>query len=449
MDSENVVVHGEHIERRGNVGEVLGLDGNLRVVDAREVAGTRGLVLLGLEREGVRVDTGHRGAGVVLEGLHLVEVLAGLLLEAVLAVENQLEGIDGASKLLSPGTTTGGATEDEGRTSLGGGHEHVATGDANVGCEHGGASREVPEVGLLHGAGIGAPDELLDGVVVGQTDLLAAIGGGELIDTGVLELLDEVLVTLLGEAAALLSVEVHVVAPDLEGGVVGVRGKFGGEVKVETDLVVLEGDEGEGQTGVAVEEEDEGEEHLGTDGAGTGGGHLTPRSLLGLIEVQLGVQPPPALVVLVDALTTDGQFDVLDGTLSGEKRVEGTAAGRVGETTLGLQLNVHVGDEITVASDSHGDASVVRGGTVDGLLDVLHREVSVAAVDRLEESNLGVTGQVNVLSAVSDELHETSSHCVCFVLYTEKKISPDGTRAKGSINPGGAKKTEDFFLCIL
>jgi hypothetical protein len=34
----------------------------------------------------------------------------------------------------------------------------------------------------------------------------------------------------------------------------------------------------------------------------------------------------------------------------------------------------------------------------------------VAAVNRLEESNLGVTGQVNVLSTVSDQLHESTRH---------------------------------------
>ncbi len=36
-------------------------DLDLRVVDAGEVAGAGGLVLLGLEREGEGIDTGHRG----------------------------------------------------------------------------------------------------------------------------------------------------------------------------------------------------------------------------------------------------------------------------------------------------------------------------------------------------------------------------------------------------
>jgi hypothetical protein len=34
----------------------------------------------------------------------------------------------------------------------------------------------------------------------------------------------------------------------------------------------------------------------------------------------------------------------------------------------------------------------------------------VAAVNGLEESNLGLTSQVDVLGAVGNELHKTSSH---------------------------------------
>ena len=52
LDAENVVVGREHVHG-GRIVRGVHLDRNLRVVDAREVAGTRGLVLLGLEREGV------------------------------------------------------------------------------------------------------------------------------------------------------------------------------------------------------------------------------------------------------------------------------------------------------------------------------------------------------------------------------------------------------------
>ena len=109
MDAEDVVVSGEHVHGGGILGGVHS-DSNLRVINAGEVASAGRLVLLGLERERVRVHTGVGGASVVLEGLHLVEVLALLLLETVLAVKHKLEGVEGTNGILS---------EDGGTTNLG------------------------------------------------------------------------------------------------------------------------------------------------------------------------------------------------------------------------------------------------------------------------------------------------------------------------------------------
>jgi len=413
LDAEDVVVGREHV----HVGRVTGgvLDNlDLRVVDAGEVAGTGGLVLLGLERERVRVDTGRGVTGVVVVGLHLVEVLTLLLLETVLAVKDELEGVKGTNSLLGV-AGGGGAGGVQGGTNRGDGHEAVGEvgrvervrleNDAGVGGDVG----EVPQ-GVLVGGNVGeAPHKLLDGVVVREADLLGT-GRGDGVGAGVLDLLDQVLVTLLGEAATLLGVKVHIVGPHLEGLGVEEGGEIGREVDVDAHLVVLEGDEGQVETGVAVEEEDQGQVH---SLAGTRGGHLTPSSLLGLIEVQLGVHAPPLLVVLVDALTTDGQLDVVDGTL-GDPAGIGVGVSNTGDsrdTGLRLELDVHVVDEVTVARNGDRHATGVGGSTVDGLLDVLHREVGVAAVDRLEESNLRVAGQVDILGTVSDELHETTGHC--------------------------------------
>ena len=379
-------------------------DSDLRVVDAGEVAGTSGLVLLGLEREGVRVDTGEGGTGVVVEGLHLVEVLALLSLEAILTVEDELELGEGTDGILSEsGATTISAEHEERGTVDRGGDHTVRLEIRNVGGENdivvvrlGG---EVPQGVGVAGDVREAPHELLDGVVVREADLLGG-GGIDGVGTSVLHLLDQVLVTLLGEAATLLSVEVDVVSPHLEGVGVAVGGEIGRKVDVDADLVVLERDEGEVETGVAVEEEEEGE----VDGlTGDTSGHLTVRSLLGLVEVKLGVQTPPLLVVLVDTLTTDGKLNVVDGAL-GDPAGSGRSGGG------GEEFNVHVTDKVTVTGDSHGHATGVGGSTVDGLLDVLHREVGVALVFRLEEGHLRVTGKVNILGTVSYELHETTGH---------------------------------------
>ena len=412
MDAEDVVVGREHVHGGRVTGGVLhNLD--LRVVDAGEVAGAGGLVLLGLERERVRVDTGRGVTGVVVEGLHLVEVLTLLLLETVLAVEDELEGVKGADSLL--GVLLGGDTGGVQRgTNRGDGHEAVGQIGSveRVGLENDvvvvGRGGEVPQ-GVLVGGNVGeAPHELLDGVVVGEADLLGT-GRGDGVSTGVLHLLDQVLVTLLGEAATLLSVEVDVVSPHLEGVGVAVGGEIGREVDVDADLVVLERDEGEVETGVAVEEEEEGE----VDGlTGDTSGHLTVRSLLGLVEVKLGVQTPPLLVVLVDTLTTDGKLDVVDGTLGDEVAV--TSIRGAGGGDRRLELEVHVTDKVTVTGDSDGHATGVGGSTVDGLLDVLHREVGVALVFRLVESHLRISGKVDILGAVSYELHKTTGHFESF-----------------------------------
>jgi len=389
------------------------LDGHLRVIDAREVACARGLVLFGLERERVRVDTGVGGAGVMVEGLHLVEVLTGLFLHAVLAVKHKLHVFDGTNILFRErvrGECTTGTVLEERRTGLGRRDEPDFGRDrSGVGLEDdvGDSSLvgEVPQLGTGN-TGVKAPDQLLHGVVVRQTDLLGATVDRNTVHTSVLHLLDQVFVTLLGEAATLLGVKVDVVSPHLECTAISVDVELIGQIEIQTDFMVLKRDEGQRQTGVAVEEEDQGKEHLATDR----GGHLTPRSLLGLVQVKLRVQTPPFLVVFVDALAPDGKLNILDGTFSRPAGIRSHVAGRGRDTGLSLEFDVHVTDKVTVTGDSHGDASGASGSTVDGLLDVLHREVCVASVDSLEKGNLGVSGKVDVLGAIGDELHETTGH---------------------------------------
>jgi len=149
------------------------------------------------------------------------------------------------------------------------------------------------------------------------------------------------------------------------------------------------------------------------------GRHLGVVSLLGFGVVQVVVQTPPLLEVAVDALTTDGDFDVLDGAFRG---VDGrrTLGGRA-EARLRLHFEVHVLDQITVTGDRHGHATIVSGGTVNGLLDDFGREVAVTLVNGLEEGNLRVRSQVNVLRTVRDELHETTGHCESCLYYTLRK----------------------------
>ncbi len=242
MDAEDVVVGGEHVH--GSRGTGSHLDGNLRVIDAGEVASAGGLMLFGLEREGVRVHTGSGAAGVMVVRLDLVEVLTLLLLEAVLTVKDKLEGLELTGRLL--GVSRGGELGGEhGGAEVGDGHIAVGINMGlvgGVGLEGNLGDKvvlgEVPQGRLRGGVGE-APHKLLDGVVVRETDLLGGRGVNG-IGTSVLDLLDEVLMTLLGESATLLGVKVDVVGPDLEDGLVKEGVEIGSEVNINTDLMVLQ-----------------------------------------------------------------------------------------------------------------------------------------------------------------------------------------------------------------
>ena len=412
MDAEDVVVGREHAES-GFRNASLRLDSDLSVVNTGEVTATCWLVFLWLEREGVRVHAWRWGAGVVHEWLHGVEVLAGLLLEAILAVENQLEGIEGTVVFFGEVLTLEG---DEWDTSERAGDEAV---------RFGGDAEDVRgdiRVGVRGAEGVftvvQAPDKFLDWVVVGET-LLDFRTGGDGVGTGVLDLLDEVFVALLREAASFLRIKIHVVCPDLESGTVGnTTGtglEVGGQIEIQSDFVVLEGDQRQRQSGVAVEEKDEWQEDLTADVGG--GGHLTVVRLLGLVQVKLGVQTPPLLVVLVDALATDGQFNILDGAFRNPRI---TGSGRL----TSLHFDVHVSDQITVTGNGDGDAAIGTWGTVDGLFDVFHREVGVTLVHRLEESDFWVTREIDILGTIGDELHEATSHCESFcTIYQENNFA--------------------------
>ncbi len=403
MDSEDVVVSREHVKSR-LVGTGLSRNGDLRVVDSGEVTGTSWLMLFWLEGKRVRVDTWHWGGGVVDVWLDGVKVLTTLFLESVLAVEDQLEAVEWTRSLFIELREA----DQRWRTRGTWGNRDVRVGDGRqVGRHRNRGVSKVPQlVGVTSNTGGfgGTPDQFLDWVVVRQSDLLGRTGGGQRVRASVLDLLDQVFVTLLRKSSALFSVKVDVVTPHLERVEVSVVNT--GQVKVNSDFVVLQSNQWQGQSWVSVKEKDQWQVDLFV--VNSSRSHLTVVQLRGFVHVQFSVQSPPLLVVLVDSLTTDGQFD------SGDRGFRDPRIFILGEGLLRLQFNVHVRDQITVSGDSDGDATGVRGSTVNSLLDVFHRKVSVAFVDRLEESDFWVTSQVDILGAVGDELHETTGHFVCF-----------------------------------
>jgi hypothetical protein len=290
-------------------------------------------------------------------------------------------------------------------------------------------------------------------------------------------LLDEVLVGVLGHTPALIGVEEDVVdvegsgdeglvvsGGDLGGGGVVVEGVHGpqallnrADIKVNLDLVVLKGDEGEGQTGVAAEPELKGdiEGGLGESIAGSAnlarsgsvaraidiveGGvgdegqlgsvsdHLEVTALLLGGHSELVPDVHPVAVLAVNALATDLNLNLRDELLTGEVEPTGINAGTAGSVLEGLanlgESNLKVGavSQITVTGDGAGHTATEVSLAVESLLDRLHSEVGVTLVGNLPESNLGVTSQVNVLGAIGDKLHKSSTHCKMLVILFKKK----------------------------
>jgi len=271
-DTENIVV-GRVDADLGGVGTAdsrIGKD-ELKggIVNAREIAGARWLVLLGPEREGVDVDTSIGIASVVLVGLDKVEVGTLTLREAILSVKLELSGDNG---ILAPAVhVEGGLGENEGagvrdgraecirlRATLGSnmGSSVLPLGDSSdiistrilkearaidelVGTLSRGRTTEgvdrvgkrVNRVGVIEGLGtehveengvakergtvvnvsirLNNPDKLLARVIEVELDLVGR-GTNRLI-TSELELFDKVLVGVLRHASALVGVKEDIV----------------------------------------------------------------------------------------------------------------------------------------------------------------------------------------------------------------------------------------------
>ena len=418
-------------------------------------------MLLWLEGKRVHVDADRWDVGVVLVWLNQVEVVAIANLEAVVAVELEKRG--------NHWVLAGHALDASDRVTR---LEHGAVPPVRV-VEWLLTLPRVDDVVVARHVRVALddPDELLAWVVEVELELVGR--RGDRLATSELEDIDEVLVRDLGELAALIRVEVDVV--DVERGSgetaladtvahgVGVRGVRvveaevvqGVELEVDADLVVLQGNQGQSQTWVAAEPElqwDVQGVHGGARGDDLGrqwlttiavvvarratlvdevgelwnvADHLGITSLLAGLLSELVPNVKPVTVVLVDALTTDLNLNVVDEVVTDP--VEPTelstrAVGRLKGNLREGRLEVHAVDEITVALDRAGDLLAEVGSTVEGVLNRLHREVGVAAIHHLEKRDLWVAGQVYVLGTVSYKLHKSATSHSSFILREYKKI---------------------------
>jgi hypothetical protein len=466
-DTEHIVVGSIHAHSGGQVG-AYAVGGQSQhqvgVVNAGQVAGAAGLVQLRGQGERIHVDTDRRHVGVVLVRLHLVEVAALAHLEPIMTV--QLDQRGDHRVLTRHALQTG-----QGVTRL--------------------ADRAIPPVGVVErllalpgvddvirarheGIALYHPDQLLHGVVEVQLDLVG--GGGHGLTAGVLQHLNQVLMGHLGELAALISIQIHVIHIQRCGRqALGIHtvtdhvhvGRILGrvvpaevaeivELQVQAHLVVLERDQGQRQARVAAEPELQRDvqgvlrgaraDHRGLVGLTVAAvrvahittladhvgqlGHVTHHlGVTGLLSGLLGELIPdvqPVTIVLVNALATDLELDGLDQVVANPVEPTELSTRAISRQDLYLgehSLEVDAVDQITVALDSAGHLLAEVGRTVERVLNRLHREVSVTTVHHLPEGNLGITSQVNILGAISDELHQTTT---CHFLYTsspEKKLA--------------------------
>ena len=378
-------------------------------------------MLLGLERERVHVDAHGGDVRVVLVRLDQVEVLALALGEPIVAVELDL---------------------GDNRRVVASHALHTRDGVARL--EH----RPIPPIGVVErllalpgvdDCGVAAdirvaldnPHQLLRGVVEVHLDLVGR--RRDRLATRELQLLNQVLVRDLGEAAALIRVEVDVVdverrrhearrrnAADDRLGRRAVPAEVGQLLELEPDLdfVVLESNERERKTRVAAEPELERNvqrvfRRALADLAGRVGlaraarvvaalaaldeevdelrhiaNHLRIAGLLARLLRELIPDLEPVAVVLVDLLATDLNVDIVDQVVANpvEPAELGTRAVARRQENLGERgLEVNAVDKIAVAADRalHLLAEVRRA--VERLFNRLHGEVRVATVDDLED----------------------------------------------------------------
>ena len=310
--------------------------------------------------------------------------------------------------------------------------------------------------------GLHNPDELLHGVAEVQADLVA--GRTHRLVTGVLELGDEVLMGVVGELPALISVQetvVHVQRCGDQRLVVGSRGGDGGspcavqrgdgpqalaegsEIKVDLHLMVLQSNQGKRQTGVGAKPELQGNvqgrlrkrvagsAHLGRarvrvvtadrvqigetgvsdecKGSGVTN-HLEIVALLLLGHCQLVPDVHEVTILAINLLATNLTLHLRDQLLTGEIQPAGIhRAGTTGTHLLGnrrqCDLKVRAVRQVAVTANGALNTATEISLAIESLLNRLKGKVCVTLESYLPVRNLGRTGKNDILSALCDDFH--------------------------------------------
>jgi hypothetical protein len=322
--------------------------------------------------------------------------------------------------------------------------------------------------------GLDNPDELLNRVVEVELNLVGRRANGLI--TSELQLLNKILVGVLGHTSALIGVQEDVVDVERGGNERLVVSSVdtptsiktsstiklqrttaaeradspqalidGADIEVDLDLVILKSNQRKSKTGVTAIPELEGDVKGGLRESIAGSANLT-RSVslartidgikrgigdkgelsgvsdhgivtLHLVNRKSKVVPDvhPVTILAINALTTDLDLNLGNQLLTREIKPTGINA-ILGSALHGLvnlresNLKVSAVSQITITRNGASHTTTEIGLSVKSLLDGLHSKVSVTFVRHLPEGNLGVARKINILGAVSDELHKTSCH---------------------------------------
>jgi hypothetical protein len=318
------------------------------------------------------------------------------------------------------------------------------------------------------------PDQLLNGVIEVELDLIGRRTNGLI--TSELELGDQILVGVLGESSALVSVQEHIVnvqrgsdqrlvigdgSRDGLTGVVlvgsisrrGLASSSGGvgngtrvarqgsnspqalinraDIKVDLDLVVLESNQRESQTGVGtkpkLERDVKGGLRKGVSGRANLAGsqrvarainlrergigdegklgdvtnHLEVATLLLSSHCELIPDVHPVTILTVNSLTTNLNLNLSNDLLTGEVQPTSinTRSGVNGKGSSAHKLvdlgesHLQIGSvsKVTVSGDDALDSASKIGLTVESLLNRLDGKVSISSVSDLPEGDLRIT----------------------------------------------------------
>ena len=355
-------------------------------------------------RRDLRAHREEGTARVVLVRLNLPEVVAIALVEAILAVD------------LKAGTVHNVIVAERLREAIVEGQRRSAIRLAGV-LEH--------------------PHQLLDRVV--QRQVNASIGGRERLLETELELVNQVLVRLLGKTATLIHVQVdvvnverHVLELGQEGGSgrhrCSARGPSSDQVRrrgqshIDAHLVVLEGDQGQRQSRVAAEPELQ--RNVEDRRATTAGHRRRLRAtevatkhgveLDGVVKVggQVLPQEEPLAVVGVDDLTANLHLNLLE-ELVAETTLKGSRPLHVHSLGVGeLDLQVGLVHQIRVAVDDGNDTLSILRRASEVHTKRLHGEVRMTLVEHLPKGDVGISSDVGILSTIRNELKKTTAHLV-------------------------------------